>query len=158
MKKLWNGLCIKWVLISEIVGVLSGLISITGMEGYEKLIVKAPLTPPGWVFAFVWTILYALMGIGVCLVLKKGEGNRVFRCVNLFVSQLIVNFFWSPIFFNTFAFGFSLIWILVLWVLVICMTLCFSKISRLAAWLQLPYLLWLSFAIYLNGAVWQLNL
>ena len=158
MKKLWNGLCIKWVLISEIVGVLSGLISITGMERYEKLIVKAPLTPPGWVFAFVWTILYALMGIGVCLVSKKGEGNSAFRCVNLFVSQLIVNFFWSPIFFNTFAFGFSLIWILVLWVLVICMTLCFSKISRLAAWLQLPYFLWLSFAIYLNGAVWQLNL
>ena len=158
MKKLWNRLCIKWVLISEIVGVLSGLISITGMERYDKLIVKAPLTPPGWVFAFVWTILYALMGIGVCLVLKKGEGNCAFRCVNLFVLQLIVNFFWSPIFFNTFAFGFSLIWILVLWVLVIYMTLCFSKISRLAAWLQLPYLLWLSFAIYLNGAVWQLNL
>ena len=157
MKKLWNGLCFKWVLISEFVGVLSGLISMSGMERFDSLSVKAPLNPPGWVFALVWPILYALMGIGVCLVFKRGERDGVTSCANLFVVQLIVNFFWSPIFFNTSAFGFSLIWILLLWCMVLLMTVCFANISKIAALIQVPYIIWLSFAVYLNAAVWVLN-
>ena len=77
--------------------------------------------------------------------------------LNLFVAQLIVNFFWSPIFFNAQAFGLAFGWLMVLWVLVLAMILTFRKVDRLAAWLQLPYLAWLTFAAYLSYGVWMLN-
>ena len=79
------------------------------------------------------------------------------RSVNLFIAQLIVNFFWSPIFFNAGAYGFALLWLLLLWILVLWMILSFRKVDQLAALLQIPYLLWLTFAAYLNCAVWALN-
>lgn len=71
--------------------------------------------------------------------------------------QLIINFFWSPIFFNAQAYGLALLWLLVLWGLVLAMILAFRKTDKKAALLQIPYLLWLTFAVYLNWGVWQLN-
>ena len=79
------------------------------------------------------------------------------RSLNLFIAQLIVNFFWSLIFFNAQAFGFAFFWLLLLWVLVLLMILAFRQVDPLAAWLQVPYLLWLTFAAYLNLGVWILN-
>ena len=73
------------------------------------------------------------------------------------VAQLVVNFFWSLFFFNLSAYGFSLLWLALLWILVLAMILQFRKVLPFAAWLQIPYLLWLTFAIYLNAAVWYLN-
>lgn len=73
------------------------------------------------------------------------------------VTQLIVNFFWPLLFFNAQAFGFALLWLILLWVLVLLMILVYSRVDSLAAWLQLPYLLWLTFALYLNAGVWYLN-
>ena len=147
-------LCLKWVLISELTGIVSGLLSMEGMRIYDATVIKAPLTPPGWAFAVAWTIIYALMGIGICMVIRKENNRGRACCVNIFVAQLIVNFFWSLIFFNAQAFGGALVWLVLLWVLVLTMTICFSRISTTAAWLQVPYLLWLSFAAYLNTAVW----
>ena len=149
--------CIKWIVISELTGIISGLLSMGGMQIYEATVQKAPLTPPGWVFAVVWTILYAIMGVGVCLVIRSEKLKGKSCCVNLFVAQLIVNFFWSLIFFNAQAFGGAFVWLVLLWVLVLAMTVCFSKFSVTAAWLQVPYLLWLTFAAYLNATVWILN-
>ena len=157
MKSIIDKLCLKWIIITELTGIISGLLSAGGMQIYNETVMKAPLTPPGWVFAVVWTVLYALMGIGVCLVSKNEKKKGKSCCVNLFVTQLIVNFFWSLIFFNAQAFGGSFVWILLLWILVFAMTICFSRINRTAAWLQVPYLLWLTFAAYLNAAVWLLN-
>jgi len=157
MKSIIDKFCLKWVLISELTGIISGLLSMDGMQIYDATVQKAPLTPPGWVFAVAWTILYALMGIGVCLVVKNEKTQGKSCCVNLFIAQLIVNFFWSLIFFNAQAFAGALVWLVLLWVLVLAMTICFSKVSPTAAWLQAPYLLWLSFAAYLNAAVWLLN-
>ena len=77
--------------------------------------------------------------------------------MNLFVAQLIVNFFWSPIFFNARAYGLALAWLLLLWVLVFLMIRQFRKVDPTAALLQIPYLLWLTFAAYLNYAFWQIN-
>ena len=76
---------------------------------------------------------------------------------NLFITQLIVNFFWSLIFFNAQAYGFAVLWLLLLWVLVLWMILAFYKVDPLAAYLQIPYLIWLTFAAYLNIGVWLLN-
>ena len=157
VKKLLNKSCIVSVFITEIAGIVSGIISLPGMKTYNEFVVKAPLTPPGWVFVVVWPVLYALMAIGACLVCRRGDARRSSCSLNLFVTQLIVNFFWTPIFFNTFAFGFSLAWILILWCLVLLMTVCFAKVSKFAACIQVPYIIWLSFAIYLNAAVRLLN-
>lgn len=146
-----------WVLLAEAVGLLSGLLTRNGVEVFQNTAVQPPLSPPKWVFPVVWSILYALMGIGASLVSRTEDSPQRSRGLNLMIAQLIVNFFWSLLFFNAQAYGFSLIWLVLLWMLVLWMILEFRKTVPLAAWLQIPYLLWLSFAIYLNAGVWYLN-
>ena len=126
------------------------------MQAYSELS-KPPLAPPGWLFPVVWTILYALMGIGAGLVGSEPDGVDRNRALDLMVAQLIVNFFWPLLFFNAQAYGLALLWLLLLLLLVIWMTLEFRKVSPLAALLQIPYIIWLLFATYLNAAVWYLN-
>ena len=121
------------------------------------MIEKPSLSPPAILFPIVWTILYALMGIGAARVDAAQPGSARNRGLNVFVVQLVVNFFWSLIFFNAQAYGFALVWLLLLWVLIIAMILLFWPVDRLAAMLQIPYLLWVTFAAYLNYGVWQLN-
>ena len=146
-----------WILLSEAVGALSGWLSREGMEMYSQSVTQPPLSPPAVLFPIVWTVLYALMGIGAARIWLAPESPERSRGLNLFVAQLIVNFFWSLIFFNLQAFGFALLWLLLLWVLVAWMTVVFYQTDKLAAWLQIPYLIWLTFAAYLSGAVWVLN-
>lgn len=146
-----------WILLTEALGLLSGFVSRTGMVRYEALAQKPPLTPPGWVFGIVWTVLYGLMGFSAGRVFASPESRDRSRSLNLFIAQLVVNFFWSPIYFNTGAYGFALIWLVLLWVLVVLMIRQFDRVNRTAALLQIPYLLWLSFAAYLNWSVWLQN-
>ena len=146
-----------WILLSEAVGLLSGLLSREGTALYAELLQKPPLSPPGWVFPVVWTILYGLMGLSAAIIYAAPPTQARSRGLNLFIAQLIVNFFWSPIFFNARAYGFALAWLLLLWVLVLLMILEFRKVDKTAALLQIPYILWLTFAAYLNYGVWQLN-
>ena len=146
-----------WILLAEAVGALSGWLTREGTQIYAQTIVKPPLSPPGWVFPVVWAILYVLMGIGAAKVYQAPASKTRSMGLNLFITQLVVNFFWSPIFFNLQDFGFSLLWLLLLWGLVLWMILAFRKVDPLAAKLQIPYLLWLTFAAYLNLGVWYLN-
>ena len=146
-----------WVALAEGVGLLAALLTGDGTELYSQMAVKPPLTPPGWLFPVVWTVLYALMGIGAAGVSLTQESRARSRGLNIFVAQLIVNFFWSLIFFNARAFGFALVWLLLLWVLIVWMIYAFGKVDRSAALLQIPYLLWVTFAAYLNYGVWKLN-
>lgn len=146
-----------WILLAEAVGALSGWLTREGTQIYAQTIVKPPLSPPGWVFPVVWAILYVLMGIGAAKVYQAPASKTRSMGLNLFITQLVVNFFWSPIFFNLQDFGFSLLWLLLLWGLVLWMILAFRKVKPLAAKLQIPYLLWLTFAAYLNFGVWYLN-
>ena len=146
-----------WILLTEAVGALSGWLTRAATAAYSTSVLKPPLSPPGWVFPVVWTILFALMGIGAARVSLTPPSPERSRSLNLFIAQLIVNFFWSLIFFNAQAFGFAFFWLLLLWVLVLLMILAFRQVDPLAAWLQVPYLLWLTFAAYLNLGVWILN-
>lgn len=146
-----------WVLLSEAVGVLSGLLSRNGTALYAQTITKPPLAPPGILFPIVWTVLYALMGVGAARVWLAEDSALRKRGLNLFVAQLIVNFFWSLIFFNLQAFGFAFFWLLLLLVLVVWMTYTFYQIDPLASFLQIPYIVWLVFAAYLSAGVWILN-
>ena len=156
MKRNWKPY-LFWILLAEAVGGLSGWLTREGTKIYQQTIVQPPLSPPGWVFPVVWTILYALMGISAARVWAAPKSQTRSRGLNLFIAQLIVNFFWSPIFFNARAYGLALAWLLLLWVLVGLMILQFRKVDKTAALLQIPYLLWLTFAAYLNWSVWQMN-
>ena len=143
--------------MAEAVGALSGWLTREGTKIYAQTITKPPLSPPGWVFPIVWSILYALMGIGAARLYQASPSAARSRGLNLFVTQLVINFFWSPIFFNLQAFGLAFLWLVLLWILVFGMLLTFRKVDPLAAKLQIPYLLWLTFAAYLNFGVWYLN-
>ncbi len=146
-----------WILLTEAVGVLAGLLTRGATQIYSTTIRQPPLAPPAIVFPIVWTILYALMGVGSARVsLLEPSAERI-KCLRIYFAQLFFNFMWSIIFFNFQAFGFAFFWLLILWGLILLMNSCFYNIDKLASWLQLPYLLWVTFAGYLNYAVWQLN-
>lgn len=143
------------LIISLGTGALSALITRNNMNIYE-FFAKPPLAPPAWLFPVVWTILYTLMGISAYLVAvsdSKYKGPALFT----YALQLIVNFFWSIIFFNGNRFLFAFIWIILLIVLVIFMIADFYKVNKTAAFLQIPYLLWITFASYLNLGIYLLN-
>ena len=147
----------SWILFTEAVGGLSGWLTRDGMKLYAAAIDKPPLSPPGIVFPIVWSILFALMGIGAARIyLSPASGERT-KALGIYLVQLIFNFFWSIIFFNFQNFGFALIWLLVLWGMILWMLQAFRRIDPPAGWIQLPYLLWVTFAAYLNFGVWRLN-
>ena len=146
-----------WIVLCEAVGIISGLLSADGMALYNATVSKPLLTPPAWVFPIVWTILYALMGISAARVSLSPPSNWRTWGLNVFTAQLIVNFFWPLFFFNVQAFGFAFLWLILLWVLVFVTIWLFWKVDRIAAWLMIPYLIWLTFAAYLNAMVWVMN-
>ena len=146
-----------WIGLSELVGLLAAVLTMDAMKRYAGTVTQPPFAPPGWVFSVVWPILYALMGIGAARVMLAGDGKPRNRALNIFVAQLTINFFWSLIFFDTGVYGFAFFWILLLWGLILWMILAFRKVDKPAALLQITYLLWVSFAAYLNYEVWKLN-
>lgn len=146
-----------WIALSEGIGALSGWLSRDGTELFSQAAVQPPLSPPAIVFPIVWGVLYALMGISAARIWLSPPSQDRSNGLNLFIAQLVVNFFWSLIFFNAQAYGFAFLWLLLLWALVLAMILTFRKADPPAAYLQIPYLLWLTFAAYLNLGIWFLN-
>lgn len=144
---------IVFILISLGVGGLSALLTRNSMNIFDT-VTKPPLAPPPTVFPIVWTILYILMGIGAARVYLKEPASGA---IKLFGINLAVNFFWSIIFFNMRAFGFAFVWLILLLAVVVLMTLKFSKFDKLAAYLQIPYIVWLLFAGYLNLYIFLAN-
>lgn len=147
---------IIFILLTEAVGIISGLLSRNGIQEYEE-IMGSVLTPPAILFPIVWTILYLLQGIGATRIRLSSSSHSRIPGLLVFIFQLMVNFLWSPIFFNLQAFGWALLWLMLLWVLIVLMILLYRKNDRIAAWLQFPYLIWVSFAGYLNYIAWVLN-
>jgi len=159
MRKLsWNTYA-SWILLVEAVGALSGWLTREGMRRYRAdLFIQQPaLSPPGFVFPVVWVILYALMGIGAARIYEAGASKERSRALLIFFLQLAFNFFWSILFFNLQAFGLALIWLVILWILICGMIISFWHVDKAAALLQIPYLLWVTFAAYLNYGIWSLN-
>lgn len=145
------------ILIPIGVGLLSAYLTMGNMDIYES-IVRPDLAPPAIVFPIVWTILYVLMGIGSVIIYNSNANeNDKNKALLIYGLQLVVNFFWSIIFFNQRAFLLSFIWLILLWVLIVAMIISFGKINKTAAWLQIPYLLWVTFAGYLNLMIYLLN-
>lgn len=153
MKIQWKNL-ITCLAIPLAVGSLSALLTQNNVETFSS-INKPLLSPPGWLFPVVWTILYIFMGIASYLVLMSGKPNDA--ALTVYGIQLVFNFFWSIIFFNLEQYLFAFIWLVVLWLLILKTVSLFYPISKPAAYLMLPYLLWVTFAGYLNFFIYLLN-
>lgn len=147
---------IKSIALPLLVGGLAGFLTRGSMESFEALN-QPPLSPPGWLFPVVWTILYILMGISAYLI-SESERKDTSSELSLYYYQLVVNFLWPIFFFNFGWYLFSFFWLLLLWGMVFVMIKSFADISKAAAYLNIPYLIWLTFAAYLNFGVWWLNL
>ena len=137
------------------VGGLAALLTKDAMAQFA-LVRKPPLSPPGWLFPVVWTVLYLLMGYASYLVARTNHPQKRSALI-LYGAQLFVNFFWSIFFFRLEAYWFSFFWLLLLWLLIFLTIRAFRPISQAAAALLLPYLAWVTFAGYLNLGIALLN-
>lgn len=139
------------------VGGVSAWLSRESMNAFAAFD-KPPLSPPGWLFPVVWTLLYVLMGLASYLVLMSAKPQQTInRALRLYGIQLGVNFFWSIFFFNLSLYLFSFLWLILLWLLILATIIRFYQISQTAGDMMLPYLLWVTFAGYLNLGIYLLN-
>ncbi|WP_256012374.1 TspO/MBR family protein [Desertivirga xinjiangensis] len=140
-----------------LVGGVAGYATSSNISNWYVYLNKPSFNPPNEVFSPVWTALYILMGISLYLIWKAEPGKIRSTALTIFFLQLLLNFAWSFLFFYFHQTGLALIEIVLLWISIIFMIFWFHQISKVAAWLQLPYLLWVSFAACLNGAIWYMN-
>lgn len=144
--------------VSELAGVIGAFFTTPAISGWYATLAKPEPAPPNWIFGPVWTTLYALMGVTAFLIWKEGlERRGVKVALGIFIGQLVLNTLWSIIFFGLQSPGGAFIEIILLWLAILATIIAFHKISRPAAWLLVPYILWVSFAAYLNYSIWMLN-
>lgn len=146
-----------WIILCEAVGGLSGLLTRDGMKIYADTVAKPFLSPPAIIFPVAWTILYALMGISAARVYASPESSDRTKGLLFFVIQLGINFAWCFVFFMFQKYLVAFVVLAALLISVVVMSVYFRRIDRLSAYLQIPYILWLIFAGYLNLGVWYLN-
>jgi len=146
------------IIVCQLAGVIGSIFTTPKISTWYSGLVRPALNPPSWVFGPVWTTLFVLMGISAYLVWKEGVKERAVRvALWIFLAQLVLNVLWSVLFFGLQSPMAAFIEIVVLWLMILISIIYFSRISRLAAWLLVPYILWVSFASYLNLMYWLLN-
>lgn len=139
-------------------GFLGSFLTMDSVKTWYAELSKPSFNPPDWAFGVVWPILYVMMGISAFLIWNKGLNNKqVKKALGIFLLQLVLNGIWTPIFFGLHMMGFALVEIILLWLAIMATIISFRKISKPAAYLLIPYILWVSFAVILNAALWQLN-
>lgn len=157
LSKIDKKLLVICIALPLLVGAVSALLTRESMMLFAS-VQKPPLSPPGWLFPVVWTILYTLMGIASYLVLtSEAPKEEIGRAINVYLYQLLVNFLWSTWFFNLQWYFFAFFWLLLLWVMILITLVRFYRISKPAGYLFVPYLLWVTFAGYLNLGIALLN-
>ena len=150
------------IIIPLAVGTLSSFITKDAMMSFNAM-KKPPLAPPGILFPIVWSILYVLMGISSYLIYEFDDKNDTAKlklkneCLTLYVIQLILNFFWSILFFRLKLYYIALVWLVILWILVFALIIKSKKINTIASHLLIPYIIWMAFAAYLNIMIALLN-
>lgn len=154
MKSKWKSLVVC-LAVPLAVGAAAAFLTRDGMRGFESL-VQPPLSPPAWLFPVVWTLLYLMMGLASWLVLVSG-GEKGRAALDRYAIQLGANFIWPLLFFGRGLYLAAFFWILLLWCLILVNIAEFGRVSRAASRLMLPYLVWVSFAAYLNFGVQLLN-
>lgn len=150
--------CVSAIGLSLGAGAVGSLFTVSAIPTWYAALNKPVLSPPNWIFGPVWTMLYVLMGVAAFLIWQKGSAKKEVRLALLiFVLQLVLNALWSIIFFGWHKPGLAFLEIVLLWASILWTIGLFHKVSRTAALLLVPYLLWVSFASYLNYAIWSLN-
>jgi benzodiazapine receptor len=147
-------LCITLPLL---VGGISGFATATNISRWYTILEKPFFNPPNYLFGPVWTLLYILMGISFYRILQTTDNKIKTKAIAIFCFQLVLNFCWSFLFFKFHLLGVSFVEIIILWLSIAAMIYTYLKIDKTAAYLQIPYFLWVSFASVLNGAIWYLN-
>ncbi|MCR4327939.1 MAG: tryptophan-rich sensory protein [Patescibacteria group bacterium] len=145
------------LIIPQLAGGLGSFFTISSVKDWYPMLEKPLLNPPAWIFGPVWTTLFLLMGYALYLVWKDESGKSKRLAYFAFGIQMVLNMLWSIIFFGLHSPGGALIEIVFLWLAILATFVAFAKISKPAAWLLLPYILWVSFAMYLNYSIWMLN-
>lgn len=145
--------------LSLFAGFVGSLVMVDGgFRPWYSSIEKPAFTPPDWLFGPVWTTLYILMGVAAYLVWRRGSESQGVRvALGWFLVQLVLNASWTPIFFGWRRIGLALVVMVLLWAAIVATIRYFCRVSKLAGMLLVPYLLWVSFAIVLNAAIWRLN-
>lgn len=146
------------IIICQSAGIIGSIFTTPAIPIWYASLNKPSFTPPSWLFGPVWLLLYTLMGISLYLIWQKGlENKKVKSAFLLFLINLVFNSLWSVLFFGFKNPQIALVDILLVWVLIIILMLRFLKIDKIASYLLIPYLLWVSFATALNFSIWQLN-
>lgn len=146
------------VAASQAAGIIGSIFTVSSVGTWYATIVRPEFAPPNWVFAPVWTTLFALMGIAAFLIWKKGLDRKDVKiALGIFLGQLVLNTLWSVIFFGLQNPGGALVEIIFLWLAILATIVAFYRVSKAASYLLVPYILWVSFATYLNYAIWTLN-
>lgn len=148
------------ILISIIplgVGFLAGMATATGIDDWYPYLEKPVFNPPNWLFGPVWTVLYLLMGVTIYRLLTKPSSAERSYAMRIFWIQLVLNGAWSFIFFNAQQLGWAFIEILFIWIAIVWMIVTVHRVDKTAAYIQIPYLIWVSFASVLNGTLWWMN-
>lgn len=145
------------ILVPLVIGGISGSATANSINTWYITLNKPFFNPPNYLFGPVWTLLYALMGISLFLILQTPKSDLRKKSVLIFCIQIFLNFWWSIIFFKYQLLGLALIEIVMIWMSILLMILTFRKLNKTAAYLQIPYLLWVSFATLLTASIWYLN-
>lgn len=140
-----------------VIGGISGVLTAGAVTGWYTTLIQPSFNPPNWVFGPVWTLLYVLMGVSHYRIWTSAKTSDRTAAFRLFWLQLGFNFFWSLIFFGAGQITLALVEILLLWICIALMIRRFYSIDRIAAWINVPYLMWVSFATVLNAAYAWLN-
>lgn len=142
----------------EAIGSVGTIFTIPSIPTWYATLVRPSIAPPNWIFGPVWTTLFALMGIAIYIIWRKGLDRKdVQMALGIFAGQFVLNVLWSVLFFGLHNPAWSLVGIIVLWIAILATIISFWRISRTAAWLLVPYIAWVSFAAYLNFQFWILN-
>src|SRR6476620_5805838 len=155
--KNWMKLLIS-IGVPVVVGGVAGFFTTPEIDKWYKTIQKPDWQPPNWVFGPVWTLLYIMMGIALYLVWRSNApSNKKRTAITLWIIQLVFNFFWSFIFFRQHQLDWALGEIIVLWLFILLTIFAFARINKLAAWLLVPYISWVSFASILTYTIYEMN-
>lgn len=145
------------MMIPLLAGVIGSVFTAPAVRTWYATINKPTWGPPNWVFGPVWTILFILMGVALYLVWSEKKSKKVRDAIKMFTAQLFLNILWSVFFFGLGNFWLAFGEIVVLWMFIFVTIMRFMKVNKTAGWLLVPYLLWVSFASYLNFFVAGLN-
>lgn len=148
---------VGWILLLVGLGATFG--SLFAPDAWFSALLKPTWNPPPWLFAPVWTVLYTTMAVALWLVRREPgtEDHLHNRALLLFAVQFMLNMLWTPLFFALHRPGLAFVAICLLWIALLSTMLAFGRVRPLAGYLLLPYLLWVSFALVLNGTIWLMN-